>query len=173
MSQSPEFAEQYTTTERVRFIAIYIVSGGAIVIISELYFFPWLKEFSSAAQCQTIFGFDGPAVLWYGLFVGMPLSFAALAGGAIGYRGYKILRDSQTPPIHEKVLRPTRIVRGKKAKLFGYFHFLPFSLLLALSIWGIPQATSMLSRTMRLPVNCAGYSSVKQNALPSASHVKR
>lgn len=112
-------------------------------------------------------------MLWYGLFVGMPLSFAALAGGTLGYRGYKILLDSQIPPIHEKVFHPTRIVRGKKAKLFGYFHFLPFSLLLALSIWGIPQASSMLSRTMRQPVNCAANSSVKQNAIPNASSLKR
>jgi len=161
MSQAPEFAEQYTVMERVRFFVIYIIIGSAVVTLSNLYFFPWLKEFSSTAQCQTILGIDGLAVLWYGLFVGMPLSFAALAGGVFGYRGYKILRDRQAPPIHEKVYRPTRIIRGTKAEISGCLHFLPFSLFLGLSIWGIPQASSMLSRSMSHPVNCTVNSSVK------------
>jgi hypothetical protein len=173
MSQSPKFAEQYTTAERIRFIVLYIVSGGAITAISKLYFFPWLNEFASSAHCRTALDFDGLAVLWYGLFVGMPLSFAALVGGVIGYRGYKILRDNQTPPLHEKVFRPTRIVRGKKAKLFGYLHLLAFSPFLAISIWGIPQAASMFSRTKGQPVNCTANPSVKQDELPFASHLVR
>jgi len=173
MSQSPEFAEQYTTVERLKFIAIFIVSGGAITAMSKLYFFPWLNEFASSAHCRTVLGFDGLAVLWYGVFVGMPLSSAAFVGGVLGYRGYKIMRDNQTPPLHEKVFRPTRIVRGKKAKLFGYLHLLAFGPLLVMSIWGIPQAASMLSHTKDPPVNCTANPSIKWDALPRASYLKR
>ena len=165
MNPSPEFAEQYTTAERIRFIIISIVFNGAIIAICKLYFFPWLNAFASSAHCRTFLGYDGLAVLWYGLFVGMPLSFAALVGGIFGYRGYKILRDNQMPPLHEKVFRPTRIVRGKKARLFGYFHLLAFTPLMAISIWGIPQAATMVSRTNSQPFNCAVNPSVKQVSL--------
>lgn len=165
MSQPPEFAEQHTTAERIRLIILYTAIGAAITAICKLYFFPWLHEFASSAHCRTALGFDGLAVLLYGLFVGMPLFFAALVGGVMGYRGYKILRDNQTPPLHEKVFRPTRIIRGKKAKLFGYFHLLAFSPFLAISIWGVPQATSMLSNAKNQPVNCAANPSIKWDAL--------
>jgi hypothetical protein len=173
MSQLTEFAEQYTTTERLRFIALYIVSGGAITVVSKLYFFPSLKVFAESAHCGTVLGFDGLAVLWYGLFVGMPLSCALLVAGVIGYRGCRILRDRQTPPLGEKVFRPTRIVRGSKAKLFGFLHLLSCAPFLAMAIWGCPQASVMLSRTQSKPVNCPASPSVKQDALPRASYLKR
>lgn len=166
MNQSTEFAEQYTTTERLRFIALYIISGGAITIVSKQYFFPSLKVFAESAHCSTVLGFDGLAVLWYGLFVGMPLSCGLLVAGVIGHRGCRILRDHQTPPLGEKVFRPTRIVRGTKAKLFGFLHLLSCAPFLAMAIWGLPQASVMLSRTQSKPVNCPAKPLIKPDALP-------
>jgi hypothetical protein len=164
MNQSTEFAEQYTTTERLRLVALFIVSGFAIVALSKIYFFPSLNAFAESAHCRTILGLDGLAVLWYGLFVGMPLLCAMLVAGVIGFRGYRILRDSQTPPIGEKVFRPTRIIRGTKAKWFGLLQLLSCTPFLVIMIWGFPQATSMLEHAKSKPVNCSATSSIRRDA---------
>ena len=143
MNELPEFAEEYTTVERIRIFVISLISGCLVIAMSKLYFFPWLNTFANSAHCRTVFGFDGLTVLWYGLFVGIPFSCVLLVGGTIGYRGYKILRDNQTPPNGEKVTRPTRIIRGSKAKITGYLHLIAFFPFFAISIWGSFQATAM------------------------------
>ncbi|MEQ1534164.1 MAG: hypothetical protein HOO97_02900 [Sideroxydans sp.] len=143
MSNPPEFAELYTTAERIKFIVMYIVIGGALITASKLFFFPWLKQFSSTAQCQTIVGVNGLVLLWYGIFIGIPLLAGILVASFQGCRGYKVLRDEQAPPIGEKVFKPTRIVRGTKAKIIGYLQLFSFTPFLAFSIWGGLQAHTM------------------------------
>ena len=143
MNELPEFAEEYTTLERIRIVAIHLTIGCLVIVLSELHLFPWLDVFVSSAHCRTVFGFEGISVLWYGLFVGIPLSSALLVSGTAGYRGYKILRDNQTPPHGEKVTRPTRIIRGSKAKIRGYMHLAACTPFLALSIWGGFQASAL------------------------------
>ncbi|MDD5277155.1 MAG: hypothetical protein PHR16_13860 [Methylovulum sp.] len=143
MNEFPEFAEEYTPIERARIFVTGLISGCLVVAVSKLYFFPWLNVFANSAHCRTVFGFDGLTVLWYGLFVGIPFSCVLLVGSAIGYRGYKILRDHQTPPNGEKVMRPTRIIRGSKAKIAGYLHLMAFFPFFVISIWGGFQASAM------------------------------
>ena len=154
MNQPPEFAELYTTAERIKFIVMYIVIGGAFVIVSKLFFFPWLKQFSSTAHCQTILGVNGLVWVWYGIFVGIPLLAGILVASFMGYRGYKVLRDGQVPPIGEKVFKPTRIVRGTKAKIIGYLQLLSLSPFLAFSIWGGLQAHNMSVAAQHKPYDC-------------------
>lgn len=143
MNELPEFAEEYTTVERIKIFVIALISGCLVVAVCKLYFIPWLNAFASSAHCRTVLGFDGLTVLWYGLFVGIPFSCVLLVGGLVGYRGYKILRDNQTPPNGEKVTRPTRIVRGSKAKITGYLNLFAFFPFFAISIWGGFQAAAM------------------------------
>ena len=154
MNQPPEFAELYTTAERIKFIVMYIVIGGAFVIVSKLFFFPWLKQFSSTAHCQTILGMNGLAWVWYGIFVGIPLSACLIVASFMGYRGYKVLRDGQAPPIGEKVFKPTRIVRGTKAKIIGYLQLFSFAPFLAFSVWGGLQAHTMSVAAHHKPYDC-------------------
>lgn len=56
------------------------------------------------------------------------------------------------PPIGEKVFRPTRIERGQKAKLQGYAQKYSFLLLLAIAVWGFPQAGQLIAS---LPADAA------------------
>lgn len=143
MNELPEFAEEYTTLERIRIIAIHLTIGCFVIVLSKLYLFPWLTVFANSAHCRTFFGFDGITVLWYGLCVGIPLSSGLLVSGTVGYRGCKILRDNQIPPHGEKVTRPTRIIRGSKAKIRGYLHLAACTPFLALSIWGSFQVSAI------------------------------
>jgi hypothetical protein len=149
VSEQPDFAEQYSTAERIRIFVIGFLIGGLVVLLSKSLLFPWFQELVASAPCRNLFGFEGLTVLWYGVLVGIPLHAAILLGFGFGWRGYKILRDDQVPPIGEKVLRPTRIRRGSKARLIGYLHYavpVPF---LALSIWGVFGAAKL--STMNQP----------------------
>ena len=148
MHPDQEFAEEYTKSEAIRFIVIAMLAGALVVIFSKSWLFPWLREFATSAPCRKVMGIEGLTVLWYGLFVGIPLSATVFFIAALGWRGYKILRDGQVPPLNEKVYRPTRIRRGFKAKMVGYIHMLAFLPPLALTIWGGFQADELSSTTL-------------------------
>jgi hypothetical protein len=149
----PEFAEMLTMTERIRIIVFGILLGAAVVILAKGWLFPWLKGFATTAHCRTVWGVDGVSVLWYGLFVGLPLIVALLILAFVGWRGYKVLRDGQFPPLKEKVARPTRIRRGWVAKFIAYLHFGLCLPLFALSAWGYFQAAELLQR----PIPASAY----------------
>jgi hypothetical protein len=140
------------------------LAGALIIIFSKAWLFPWIREFAISAPCRKIWGIEGLTVLWYGVFVGLPLFNALLIIATLGWRGYKILRDGQFPPIKEKVSRPIRIRRGSRAKLIGYMHMSLCLPLLALAIWGGFQAEE-LATTMRPKAGaCAASPAVERNA---------
>jgi hypothetical protein len=139
----PEFAEEYTVAERVRLLIGGVAAGLAVIAIGKLWLFPWLARFAASAPCRTVSGVNGATVLWWGVFVGIPLTAAVLVVATMGRRGIRILREGQVPLRHEKVTRPTRIRRGGKARAIGYLHLLAWSPLLALAIWGGFQAAAM------------------------------
>jgi hypothetical protein len=155
MHQEPEFAEEHTPAERIRFIIIGVATGALVILLGKYWLFPWFKEFASSAPCRNIFGIEGLTVLWYGLFVGMPVAVTALVISIFGCRGYKIIREGQFPPAKEKVYRPTKIRRGMKARLIGYIHLLAFLPPLVLSIWGSYQAKELLKTKQPNTSTCA------------------
>jgi len=79
-----EYAPEYSRAERIRFVAVGAAFGAALVGVCQLWFFPWLREFSASASCRAVFGLSGTAVLFYSVFVGIPLH-AAL--NRPGFRG--------------------------------------------------------------------------------------
>jgi hypothetical protein len=138
-----EFADEYTEAERKRILLIGLVAGGAIIVVSKTWFFPWLHWFSEAAHCHTVFGYSGVSVLFYGLFVGLPL-FSTTPFICYAWDGYRILRDRQAPPKHAKVFKRTKIVRGQPAIVRGLLlmsivpvFFIPFV------SWGFYEAGEM------------------------------
>jgi hypothetical protein len=160
MHNDPEFAEEYTSAERARFVAVGVAVGAAIVVAGKLWFFPWLGQFVASAPCRSVLGISGLAVLFYGLFVGLPLSSAILVSATVGRRGYKILKGNRVPPVGEKVFRTTRIERGAKATVFGYAHVLACTPLIALAIWGYFQAGELKGEIQHRPSNCTANMSI-------------
>ena len=88
MNRPPEFAEQYSAAERIRFLVGGAVAGALLIGVAKLWFFPWLSEFSASAQCRTVFGSNGAAVLFYGLFAGVPFSAGLVVAFTAGRRGF-------------------------------------------------------------------------------------
>lgn len=156
-----EYAPEYTKTERIRITLFAALAGTAVVLVSRLWFFPWLREFSQAAPCRSLFGVNGAVVLFYGIFVGLPLLVAIVIGASTGRRGYKILREGRVPPSGEKVFRSTPVRRGARAKLSGYFQLLSVVPLLALTLWGVAQAQSLAARTTLKPLTCEPISAIE------------
>ena len=145
MSLESEFAQEYTTAERFRTVIVGITLGALIIVLGKLYVFPWLAEFAVSAPCHKLFGIDGVSIFWYGIFFGIPASISMLVAVWSSWRAYKIIRDDQFPPAGEKVYRPTRVRRGKAARLIAYAHLTAFLPLLVLSIWGNYQAQEMIT----------------------------
>lgn len=154
MDEHAEFAELYTRAERVRLLIAGVVAGVAVVAIGRLWFFPWLTSFAASAPCRMVSGVNGATLLWWGLFVGIPLMAAGLVAATISRRGARILREGQVPPRHDKVMRPTRIQRGGGARAIGYLHVLAWTPLLALAVWGGFQAAALQRQEPRGAASC-------------------
>ncbi|UGB45245.1 DUF4407 domain-containing protein [Frateuria edaphi] len=140
---SPEFAETYSRGERIRFALIGIVVGALALGVWKLWALPGIAGFADTAPCRTVFGINGAIVLWFGLFVGLPMLFAIVLAIEPGRHGLAILRDGQYPPRGAKVLRPVRIRRGTSARWIGYLHLLAFTPLVAVGIWGYGKAVAL------------------------------
>lgn len=174
-----EFAPEYTKTERVRFVVLSLGAGALLILLCQLWFFPWLREFAASAHCRLVFGLKGTSVLFYGAFVGVPLHAALLLGALVGRRGYRVLREGRVPPSGEKVFRPTRVRRGRKAKLSGYIQVFSAVPLLALAVWGGFQAQALAAQAESARQKCAPNPSIERTSssvlrtLLAAAHVKR
>jgi hypothetical protein len=150
-----EYAPEYSHAERIRFVVLAVAAGALIVGVCKLWFFPWLREFSASASCRTVFGFSGTAVLFYSVFVGVPLHAALLIGVSLGRRGFRVLRQGRMPPVGERVFRRTPVVRGVKARWLGYVQLFAAIPPLVLSVWGVYQAPSLVRQAERHPASCA------------------
>ena len=142
-NEPSEFAEEYTFRERASLAARGIVVGGLVVLASKLWLLPAFDAFVATAPCRIVLGVSGSTLLWYGLFVGLPLLAFAFLFVAQGRQGLRILRESRFPPAGEKVLRRTRIRRGAAARRIGYLYLFVSTPLIALALWGCIQARTL------------------------------
>lgn len=138
-----EYAEEYSKSEKYKRIVLALLLGILALIINEKWYLPFIRWYVDTVHCHTPFGYSGILVMWYSLFVGLPLLCALIIGPftvPIGYRG---LVDKQFPPKGYKVYKPTKIVRGWKSKFKSLFLILIPVYLIFFSIWGYFQVDEM------------------------------
>lgn len=170
MQHTAEFAEQYTRAERQRLILLILPAALALLVALKLWSFPALAAFAASPGCREIGGVNGIALLMYGVFVGLPLLVALVLGATAGMAGYKSLRSGQFPAAGTKVLRPTRIRRGRLASLIGAAHLLLALLPLVLAAWGWFQAGQMVAGAQLKPATCASIDARAGSAILPTAH---
>ena len=170
MQHTSEFAEQYTRAERLRLTLLILPAALALLVAAKLWILPSLAAFAASAGCREIGGVNGIALLMYGVFVGLPLLVALVLGATVGVAGYKSLRSGQFPPAGTKVLRPTRIRRGRRATLTGAACLLLALLPLVLAAWGWFQAGQMVAGAQVEPAGCAAIGARAGSATPPTAH---
>lgn len=157
MDKDPEFAEQYSKAESIRLVTLGAAAGALLIALGRLWLFPWLRAFSESAQCRTVLGASGTAVLLYGIFVGVPFFAGLVAASTLGRRGFRVLRDGRFPPLHERSFRLTRIRRGPGATVIGYLHLSAFIPFLAIGIWGCAQAAALSKHAQHNAIGCTAH----------------
>ncbi|MDO6638479.1 hypothetical protein Q4557_00700 [Shewanella sp. 5_MG-2023] len=117
--------------------------GLFIYITHQKWLFPFISWYTTTAHCHTPFGFSGISVLWYSVFVGLPVFCALLVSVSLLPLGLKGLKHQQFPPIGVKVFKPTSIQRGWKAKAKSLSCLALPLLFISVAIWGYFQAEKM------------------------------
>ncbi len=130
-----EYAEEYTRAQRMRQAFYIALFGGIVYTIGKFWLFPAIARLSSHAECVYLWGIPGTTVLIYGNYAFM-FFFVFLMTLPINWTGYRTIRHRQWPPPGVKVIRRTKILRGRIAVLYGWLLQLPLILVLAMAVWG-------------------------------------
>jgi hypothetical protein len=140
---APEFAEEYSPSERKRLIAWYIVVVLLLAGILQLFLLPWLRGFVSTSHCHEVMGVPGTTVLLYGLFVGIPLLSGVVAGILLLPSAIQSITTGRFPPPGTKVFRRTEITTGWQAATRGYATCAVILFLFGMAVWGYFQARDL------------------------------
>ena len=135
-----EYAPQYTKKERFVLLLKMLAWVIPVYIAMKFWFFDWLAEYAANANCHKYGTITGVHLIFYGIFVFVPLSFALAIFLVEGKRCLKIIKLGQNPLPNEKVFRPTKYKYGAAAKAQPIVIMASIIALLGLSIWGGFQA---------------------------------
>lgn len=141
----PEFAPEYTTKERIRRIVTAVPLALCFYAISKWWLFPQLSSLARHAECVTVFGIPGVSALFYGTFVGVPITAALVMGALIVPSSWMALRTHRYPPPGTKVYRRTRIKTGWRAVAAASVPLILIAAMVGLGIWGFGPARSMVA----------------------------
>ena len=135
-----EYAPEYTKKERIVLGIKMLAWIVLIYVFFKFWFFDWFDEYSKNANCYSYDGIKRLHIIFYGIFVCVPLSFALLLFLTEGIRSIKVIRLGQDPLPNEKVLKSTKYKHGIAAKIKPLFLFSMIFVLLGISVWGGFQA---------------------------------
>ena len=148
-----DYAPEYTKKERIVFVLKIMAWAIPLFVIAEFWFFDWLAEYSKNANCYNYGDINGVHLVFYGLFVFMPLSFATIIFLTEGRRSIKVIKLGQNPLPNEKVFRPTKYKYGIAAKVQPIGMFTAILFLTGLSVWGGFQAHDLTKDIKPCTVN--------------------
>ena len=148
------YAPQYTERERIKLVIKFAAILVPFSIVYKFWFLPWLSEYASKAHCYNYGSYTGTHILFYSLFVGMPLLFALILLALFGLTQLKAFKLGQYPPPNQKVLSPTKYVYGIKAKLRSILFFGCILFLIGLSIRGYYWANNIIELPIKDTTAC-------------------
>jgi hypothetical protein len=120
----------------------------AAYLILEFWFFDWLSGYVEKDNCLEYSSIKGTHLLFYGLFVIVPLASAFVLFLVEGRRSIRVIKLGQNPLPGEKVLRPTKYKYGNQAKVQPFAFFAAILFLVGVSVWGGFQAYE-LTKTIK------------------------
>ena len=149
---------------------VFLFAGAVgLVLASERWFFPWLRDFSAHAHCEEIFGFNGSVVLFAALFIGVTFSALVIAAW-LAFTSLKILKSGQMPPPGAFVCRDTVPKTGRFVRCRAYIGLsLPFAGVAFLG-WGILTFSDLKENLLDPAIERTKKTCMeKDNRLPGAS----
>ena len=157
------FAPEYTKRERITLVIKYLSIGLPMLAFFEYWFFPRMGAFGEVAHCYDFGLFNGVELLFYGVFVGLPLSLAVMLLAFECKRLMLVFKHKQAPPPGYKVFKPTEYKYGNKALFQPVLFLMLLSGLLLLSAHGVGSAKEIIESTksMKLIKNKAALSECK------------
>lgn len=139
----------YTTNERIKIVIKYILWIVPFILIMQYYFFPFFEDYSKNAHCKNYGSFTGLHVVFYGIFIGLPIVTAIIYFLILGRRSLKVIKLGQDPLPNEKVFYKTKYIYGFKARARAYAILAVIVLLLGLSIQGYFWANDIIKGDIR------------------------
>ena len=140
-----EYAPEYSKKERIILVLKLLAWAVPVYLVAQFWFFDWLSEYARHANCYQYGNINGVHLVFYGVFVFIPLSVAFLLVLFEGRRSIKIFKLAQNPLPNEKVLRRTRYRYGWTAKVQPLVILTMILFLIGLSLWGGYQAHDITS----------------------------
>ncbi|MEH6448850.1 MAG: hypothetical protein V7765_09285 [Oleispira sp.] len=135
-----KYAPEYSKKERINFLLKHTLWVLPLYIVTDFWFFDWLSEFSNNSNCYYFGGITGSHLIFYSLFVGIPLSLFIIILALEGPRSIKIMKLGQNPLPDEKVFKKTKYKYGAKAKIQPIVTVVIAISLLIFAAWGYVQA---------------------------------
>jgi hypothetical protein len=151
-----EYAPQYTRQERIRQV-LWMLPVAAFVLLGFKYGIESrYKDFVDHVNCRTVLGVSGVRVLFYGLFVGLPLLIAATVGPFIILPALAGIRARQYPAPGRKVRGQVKIRRGRAAVVRAWLEIAAVGLFVLIALWGLPKAADLSAWAEHKKVDCSG-----------------
>jgi len=139
-----EWAPQYSKAERIVLLLCHAGWAVPLFLLTEFFFFPWFERYVETAHCHRYGAFNGLELVFYGLFIGLPLGLALVMLALEGWRSVQVLRLGQSPLPNEKVFRPARYVYGHRARIKPLIFFLLVLFSMGMAVQGFFWAGAMI-----------------------------
>ncbi|EGQ8503832.1 hypothetical protein BS017_RS23080 [Vibrio parahaemolyticus] len=137
-----EYAEEYTTKEKVIRLTVFILLALAIIAFHKIWFLPLVTDFGERPHCYELLGLNGADYVWHLVFIGLPISLFIVVVFMLPF-GISGLKEGRFPPKSMKVYKPTVVKRGTTAYFKSGFFILVPVITLLFAIWGYHQVDSM------------------------------
>ena len=140
-----EFAPEYSKKERVILLLKHMAWAIPLFAITKYHFLPWFEVYAENAHCYRYGNITGTDLVFYGLFVGLPLLFAIALFLLEGANSIKIIRLGQNPLPGTKFFKPTQSNYGFPDTLNPFFLIISMVFFVGLAIKGVYSASQIIN----------------------------